>query len=847
MKVSSRQTTFLIILLVISTVYFGGGVYSLFDMMIHWADRTAMPFDFGIRGRVISNNIKPEARKAGAKWADTVLEIDGAPFTGREVMRDAVMAKNPGDILKVKLQHPSGKISEVLIKLGPRMMSKPTLSLWATEIIVQLLMPLFCVLLGFWVVLSRPHDMRAWLLLGMMLGFEALVPINGWPGVWFTIWIGWTVLLTGSIPVWIMLFGIHFPHRSPLDRDYPFAKWLMLTPLCLLVGEDVWFNVGKQLDFDSYNLVRPYIMEADTLRMAFSIAAVAVFFVSLGGKSFREVEADSRRRLRILWLGSAVGLVPFLIVAVIALMKGTEWGTGLPQSLKMCVMLVLTIFPLSLAQVIVAQREMNVRMVLRVGMQYALAQGGLRFIRTAVAVFAVIAFVDALDDTPGETKLQHFTAAAAGATLLLIRKTLSERVTVWVDKRFFREAYSSEKILSELSAEARKFVEAGPLLETVTKRIGQTLHIERVVVLRRHNGSYAGPGVELPEGSKTIRLLQNTDKPLTVYFDDENSWVHNVTDAERECLRYLNAQVLLPLSGREELMGVMSLGPKKSDEPYSRNDLRLLQSVASQTGLTMENTQLFATLASEAVKRERIARELEIAREVQERFFPQKFPQLKGLQCAGKCRPALGVGGDYFDFLNLPGGLLGIAIGDVSGKGISAALLMASLRASLRGQTIGGTTELAGLMSNMNMLVYEASTSNRYATFFYAQFDPATRLLHYVNAGHNSPVILRGDAELTLGEGGPVVGLLPRAGYSQASIELLPGDIFIGYTDGISEAMNGRDDEWGEEAMIKTAKQLRDFGPGEIIDGIIAEADRFADGAEQHDDMTLLVVKVLAE
>ena len=844
MKVTHRQTTILLVLLGISIVYFGGGVYSLFDMLIHWSDRAGMPFDFGFRGRVIST-MGPEARQAGAKWGDSVLEIDGTPFTGRDVMRAAVMSKQPGDLLRAKIQHQNGKVADIVVKLGPRRKVKPSLSLWATEIVVQLLMPLFCVLLGFWVVLSRPRDRRAWLLLGIMLGFEALTPIGSWHGMWFTAAMVWTLLLFDSIPIWIMLFGLDFPRHSPFDRKWPWLKWVIIAPLALLIFEDLWFNLGKQVNFDSYVWLRPYINEAAAIRTVLSIAAIGVFFLSLGHKSFAAEQKDARRRLRILWLGAAVGLAPWFTITVISLVRDKDWGVGIPQWAMMSAVLILTIFPLTLAHVIVVQREMDVRMVLRVGMKYALAQGGLRVIRTVVAVFALIAFVDAFDDTPGQSKLEHLAAAGGGAALLLVRRTLTDRATIWVDKRFFREAYSSEQVLSELSEQARKFIEVGPLLETVTKRIAETLHVEHVSVLLRKNGYYSSEFAELAIESTTVRMLRSADRPLAVYFDDSDSWIQSATFDEQQVLRRIGAQILLPLAGREHLLGLMALGPKRSEEAYSPSDLRLLQSVATQTGLSMENSQLLATLAAEAVQRERVNREMEIAREVQEHFFPRKCPSIGGLDCAGKCRQALVVGGDYFDFISLHAGLLGIAIGDVSGKGISAALLMASLRSSLRGLTCGGTSELAGLMSNMNSLLYEASTSNRYATFFYAQYDPATRRLDYVNAGHNAPLILRGKEILRLEDGGPVVGLLPNPEYAQARVELLPGDILIGYTDGISEAMNSAYDEWGEEEMIITAQTLARHSAGDMIDGIIAVADRFAAGAEQHDDMTLLVIKIL--
>jgi DNA-binding transcriptional regulator YhcF (GntR family) len=155
----------------------------------------------------------------------------------------------------------------------------------------------------------------------------------------------------------------------------------------------------------------------------------------------------------------------------------------------------------------------------------------------------------------------------------------------------------------------------------------------------------------------------------------------------------------------------------------------------SASELAIENSRLTAQIAAEVANRVERTRELELAREVQERLFPQTYPPIAGLDYAGACRPALGVGGDYYDFIPLSETELGIAIGDVSGKGIPAALLMATLRAYLHGQTLHRVTNLADVMVNLNRLVYESSSANRYATFFYAQYDASTRVLQYANAG----------------------------------------------------------------------------------------------------------------
>ena len=239
-----------------------------------------------------------------------------------------------------------------------------------------------------------------------------------------------------------------------------------------------------------------------------------------------------------------------------------------------------------------------------------------------------------------------------------------------------------------------------------------------------------------------------------------------------------------------------------------------------------------------------VDREIEIAREVQERLFPQQLPTLPGHSIHGACRPAQGVGGDYYDVLSLDDGSLGLAIGDVSGKGISAALLMASLRASLRGMTMDGPADLAVLMSRVNRLVYESSATNRYATFFFAIYQPLNRLLRYVNAGHNPPYVVRKNEVHALDGGGPVIGLLPDAIYEECRLLLQPGDLLLAYTDGISEALNLQDQEWGEERMLAAARAHLPESASTILRHIVTEADRFAATAPQHDDMTLLLMKL---
>jgi sigma-B regulation protein RsbU (phosphoserine phosphatase) len=373
-------------------------------------------------------------------------------------------------------------------------------------------------------------------------------------------------------------------------------------------------------------------------------------------------------------------------------------------------------------------------------------------------------------------------------------------------------------------------VELPSLLETVTGRLAEALHITKMAVFLGDKNLYRAvavlgvsesPAYAFTEETASVRQLRIAQRPLSVYLDEPGSWAHQIDGAESALLRDLETHLLVPVTRRSEMLGFLTLGPKISEAPYSAADIQLLQSVASQTGFAIENSRLSSAIAVETAQREVMNRELAIAREVQERLFPQEYPSIPGVELVGVCRPAREVGGDYYDFFTLPQGVLALAIGDVSGKGIPASLLMAGLQASLRGQTLAGAADIDRLIANVNSLVYAASSVNRYATFFYAQYQPDRRLLTYVNAGHNPPILLHANSDVErLEAGGPPVGLLPRASYEGASVEVKTGDLLLLFTDGISEAMNAADEEWGEERMLSALKNSSGATPAGIASAL---------------------------
>jgi len=304
---------------------------------------------------------------------------------------------------------------------------------------------------------------------------------------------------------------------------------------------------------------------------------------------------------------------------------------------------------------------------------------------------------------------------------------------------------------------------------------------------------------------------------------------------------YVTKSVLtLPLHGMDgKPMGALQVLNKPGG--FSQEDVDLLGLCSGYSASTLESQRL----RKEAEAAQLFLQELEIARDVQQHLLPQDLPSIPGLDFAGYCRSAKFVGGDYYDFLPMREGGLLFTLGDVSGKGIAAAVLMASIQASLRSQVVRPTDSLAGLMGDFNKAVYSFSTADKYSTLFCGLLDPSSRKLTYVNAGQVRPMLLRsadGSIEL-LDSGGFPVGLLDASEYEQGQALLQPGDSVLCFSDGISEATNAKGEMWNESEVQKVFQACRGLTAQQMIDQLVKATDGFAGDAEQADDMTVVAIR----
>jgi phosphoserine phosphatase RsbU/P len=347
------------------------------------------------------------------------------------------------------------------------------------------------------------------------------------------------------------------------------------------------------------------------------------------------------------------------------------------------------------------------------------------------------------------------------------------------------------------------------------------------------------PEIRIPAGRGLVGACIETNETLLV--NDTSTDPRFAGHVDRESGYATRSMVVIPLHGSGgKVIGALQALNKPGG--FSPDDVNLLRLAAAYAASAIETQRL----RQEAEAARLVYRELEIARSVQQKLLPEQAPAAEGLECAAFCRPAKFVGGDYYDFIALPGDSLAFTVGDVSGKGIAAAMLMASLQSLLRSEMARAPASLANLMNKFNDAVRRSSAPERYSTLFCGQIDRQRKNLTYVNAGHPGPMLLRSSGTLErLDAGGMPVGLFDLARYEEGRVDLASGDVLVCYSDGISEATNTAGELWEEEEIEDVLRQAARCPASELVEKIVRAADDYAAGAEQADDMTVVALRIL--
>jgi sigma-B regulation protein RsbU (phosphoserine phosphatase) len=767
-----------------------------------WMQRASIPAAPGIsfrNGFGVVASVTKEWEPYGIRPGDRIAQVNGREFQGEAFLRRAARRQAPGSEVVVTVLRPGEAAREVRLKLLPRTANID----WDDRVLaffIEIFSRWSCLLLGLFVLLVRPRDILAWIVFGMLIGFARVAGTlpshyaDRWPAVIQGAAIFFDTLCSACWPASMMLFGILFPDPKSPVRLLGWMRWV-LGPL--LFGLGLCYAslnaAGALLALDLSSLI-PLLRWSNYPMIGASFIGVSLFFMNIPYKAAKEKNPDARRRLRLFFWGANVTLVPVLILTVSRLVLGDL--EKMPAWLLVGLLVLVTFFPVVVGYVLVVERAMDVRVVVRQGLRYALASRGVRMLQ-ALLTAVVLTYAVEIASGQGAGRASRIATIAYAVLAIVLLGRFAGKLQQWIDRRFFREQARAEQMLLDLSQQVRGVIEPVRLRALVTDTVRGALHVERVEL-----------------------SLEGADG------DDPG------------------AELRLPLEAGAQRIGWLLLGRKRNEEPYSRNDIRLLENVAAQTALAMDNARLTSAVVQETAQRERIQREIEICREVQERIFPQRKPSVAGLDYVGLYRPAETVGGDCFEYMVDARGRLWLAIGDVAGKGVPAALLMAGVNAALRGLLAAGVSEVDQVFNHLNRVLYDSTPRNRFVTLLIVRYDPLDRRLFYASAGHCPMLLLRADgAPEWLTTRGIGLGLTGKASYVHAETRLEPGDRFVLYTDGVTEARNLHGEDFGEDRLCAAA---RGDTAHDLAARVIAEVERFAAGAPQHDDITVLAARCTA-
>jgi sigma-B regulation protein RsbU (phosphoserine phosphatase) len=638
--------------------------------------------------------------------------------------------------------------------------------------------------------------------------------------------------------------ALRFPEEwNLLER----VTWLRFLPYFASIGLSAW---GLSV-LDDASAPWAYVLP---WRYSYAYAVVGVVFF-LGMTLYRRLTSPSvvaRQQARIILWSSLVAFAP-TVVWLAAPMLGASLTFD-----PLLFLPGLLVFPAAVAYAIIRHRLLDVDRVLRLGLGYAILTGIL-----TLGFAVVIALARAVIGS--QVRFNDPIPLAVLIIVLVVGlEPLRSRVQHTIDRMFFRDAIDYRAALEAFSRDLTHILDLDAILALLRERLNASLHPARVRTFlcdepAQHYNEVEAPGGQ-PARFRTdgalVQRLAREEGALTFAAGES---LPSASAAEREAIAALEAIVFVPLRSQGRLIGWLALGPRRSGQLYHGDDLAFLAAIANLAAVAIER----ANLQERALAERQLRKELELASRIQHSFLPQELPHLPGWEFSAFYASARQVGGDFYDFIELdeaakrrPGlpepfrqadPLLGLVIADVSDKGVPAALFMAVSRTLVRAMTIGGRSP-ADAIQRVNSLIHRDSRSEQFITLFYGVLDPAGAAMRFVNAGHNPPMLVRGESGdvFSLRAPGIIVGIFPTIRLNESEAQLEPGDVLLLYTDGVIDAVNAQREEFGTERLARLLVEHRQAAADDLKRIIVERVREFVGDTEPFDDMTLVVVKRVA-
>jgi serine phosphatase RsbU (regulator of sigma subunit) len=807
-------------------------------------------FGYGFRtasGLSLIGEVSENGRKAGFEVHDRILTVNGESHATMRELRSH-MRRNLGETNTYLIERQGRRleISIVNVPTGLKAVFYDSGFLF--------LLGLGYAFIGTTVFLMQPNRRTSWIFmlftgtLGIWMFFlfksGALTPI------WFE---NIHILAYCFMPAVFLHMALSFPLERRIIRDHPYIQVIPYTVSLLLFAmiriETSWLA----------DVPRPLLITL-VVYMAFAV------LLYLGSNLQLRITSKSelvKSRSKIILLGSAIAaLVPltdFISSALLDAYILPSFNFYLPFFI---------FFPLSIAYAIVKHDLFDIDAIIKRTYGYVLTTGAL------AGVYGLFVLVGNFAFGGYEFARSPLFSIVFIMSVVFLFNPVRDRVQRFIDRVFYRLEYDYQSAVHQISETMRSLLSLDQIGRNIMDTALGTMFIDHgyVLLLSRDGETYdclveagkaeltggkrdpeeqpdkemaCGPEVaelKLPSEEPLIRKIAETGKEVTVYDIEEDPVFEGAREECRRAFARMQAQLLVPLFYENRLSGLIALGRKKSGKFYRREDINLLNVLANQGAVAIEN----ARMVQDVVEKERMEEELSIARDLQVSMLPAECPQVPGFEIAACSMSAREVGGDFYDFIEMGGSRLGIVIGDVTGKSVSGALVMSASRSVFRMLSEEELT-VGRRMIRANHRLKKDLKSGMFVALLYAVLDSDSKTLSLCSAGQTQPVMRTASRRSTClvetrGDAFPL-GILDEAEYEETLMNIDRGDVIVFYTDGIVEAMNAKGELFGFERLVSLIDSSVSDSAETLLQDILAHTKKFASGVAQHDDLTVIVVR----
>ena len=775
--------------------------------------------------------------KAGLRYLDRIVSIDGLSIRVGQDVIDAVRQKQPGTPVRYVFES-KGEIHETTVSVATFDMGD-FLSVSFTTLLCGLLL----YILGVIVYLLKPNIASSWVFYCLCFTLGTYV-ISSFDSQSSYLLLRFHILNLCLFPATFFHLGLIFPDRKRILSRWPQLEYFIYLPaLILFLLFQVYLSSFQEGLTSPYLSWLPGWQSLSLAARIFALFCAVSLLLSLFHSVYKASTVMARQRARMILFGVAVAFIPpgIAMGAVNFLKVVIPWNL---------LVFFVIFFPASIAYSIVRHNLFDADTIIRRTVGYAVV--------TAVVVGVYVGVSLLLNVFIGQSQLAQSRSFPILFTLavILIFNPLRDRIQALVDRLFFRKEYDYGAIVEKVSGAMTSLLDLPQILKRLVQTFMDDMFIDTssVMLLTPDGSQYK---VYMAEGEKKqdvegkafkrenplFEIIEKEKNELTKYDVFEDPKYSDVSASSVSDFDALQASLMVPLVYQDQVIGSMNLGEKKSGKPFNREDIDLLRTLAHQGAVAIENARLF----QENLEKQRMEEELNIARDLQTSMLPADCPQIKGFEIAAYSLAAREVGGDFYDFIDMGEDKAGMVIGDVTGKSVSGALVMSASRTLFR--TL--SEDESGVRNSMmraNQRLKKDVKTGMFVALLYAVLNAQDQTLTLCSAGQTLPIHMSattGKAVLveTRGDTFPL-GILGDSEYEETQLKLQPGDKVVLYTDGIVEAMNEKEEIFGFERLVEVVQGARSAAADLLLKEILDRVNAFTGGAAQHDDLTLIVVSL---